>query len=63
MPYAFNKCFSTITVYIQSSIRYSEKQFLDVLSPANSNSFFIGPLLLGKKKSYDFTTVSVSVCQ
>ena len=25
--------------------------------------YYIGPLLLGEKGSYDFTTVSMSVCQ
>ena len=38
-----------------------KNSFFDFLSPANGNSFFIGPQFLGKKESYDFTTVSVSV--
>ena len=55
------KAFLLLHCISSSLLDIQKNSFFDFLSPANSNSFFIGPQFLGKKGSYDFTTVSVSV--
>ena len=40
---AFNNYFSNIALNIQSSMKYSAKEFYEFLPPLNINSFFLSP--------------------
>ena len=43
MPNPFNNYFSNIVLNIQSSIKYSVKEFHEFFPPLKTNSFFLSP--------------------